>query len=239
MGQAGPACWGHQLATTRQHEQPGPLSPHLQALATPSSLAGPTMSPRGPSRLAKPRAGTDVSRWLPLGPTRPDHLSPAALSMCPKTGLQSSGGCLPPAVAANRLRPDAAGAPLILKRAPQVQPGSTTGPQEAHADCSPAPYSSSPPGRLLASPGSSGRRKTVSQGRPGLRHACCATLRGRAAPRPRPTGPTHAVAAQLCRGLPQKAASRPDRLQGCTGVAQSSISLRPPCSTAWPPPPRT
>ncbi|KAJ1119868.1 hypothetical protein NDU88_008052 [Pleurodeles waltl] len=115
MGQAWPACWGHQLATTRHHEQPGPQSPLLQALTTPSSLAGPTISPPGPSRL----------------------------------------------------HPDAAGALLGLRRAPQAQPGSTTGPQEARTGRSPTPHSLPPPGVLRTSPGSSARRKAALQGRPG------------------------------------------------------------------------
>ncbi|KAJ1194234.1 hypothetical protein NDU88_003523 [Pleurodeles waltl] len=170
MGQAGPACRGHQLTTTRQHEQPGPQSPHLQAPTTPSSPAGLTISPRGPSGPARPRAGTGASQRLPPG-----------------------------------------------------------------------------------------RRKTTLPGRPGLHRERRSTQRGRATSLLGPAGPTHAVTAQLRPGPPQKVGSRlqraprllgpqSDRPRVITaplspqvasdkpGMAQSSISSRPPCSTAWPRP---
>ncbi|KAJ1081074.1 hypothetical protein NDU88_001258 [Pleurodeles waltl] len=135
--------------------------------------------------------------------------------MCPKTGLQSSRGRFPPPVTINRLCPDAAGAPLGLRRALQVEPGSTTGPQRARTGRSLALHSSAPSGLLLTSPGSSGRRKTAPQGCPGsgARPLPCTTPHSCATPRPKPAGPAHTVAAQLRRGPAQKAGSQPDGLK--------------------------
>ncbi|KAJ1211029.1 hypothetical protein NDU88_006391 [Pleurodeles waltl] len=210
MGQAGSTCRGHQLATTQQHEQPGPLSPHLQALTTPSSLASPTISPRGPSRPVKSKAGIDVSRrlWAPI-------TSLQQLSQCTPKRDPSPTGVPPPAVAANRLRLDAAGAPLVLKRPPQVQPGSTTVPRRPTQTARP-PHTPRPSGRLLTSLGSSSRRRTVLQGHPGsgtrppprvLCHYARPRYPSAQTSRPDPHG----------RGPPQKVRSRPRQASGLHG----------------------
>ncbi|KAJ1115236.1 hypothetical protein NDU88_003462 [Pleurodeles waltl] len=191
MGQARPACWGHQLSTTWQHEQPGPLSPHLQALTTSSILAGPTISLRGPNRPVKPKAGTDVSRRLPLGPTWPRSPLSSNSFNALQNGTPVLWGVPSPDVATNRLCPDAAGAPLVLKRAPQVQPVLLV------------PRGVSSPLRGPVTAGGPCRKGAPVWG-PGLCHARCVTPRGRAAPRPRPTGSTHTFAAQLRHGLLQK-----------------------------------
>ncbi|KAJ1101140.1 hypothetical protein NDU88_006212 [Pleurodeles waltl] len=108
-------------------------------------------------------------RWsaAPPGPNTAPITSRHQHSQSTRGWGSNPRGRLLPTATTNRLCPGTTGAPLGLRRARQVQPGSTTGPQKAHAGRSPALHSSSPPGRLLASPGSSNHRKTAPQWHPG------------------------------------------------------------------------
>ncbi|KAJ1217110.1 hypothetical protein NDU88_004705 [Pleurodeles waltl] len=222
MGDGEPACRGHQPTTTRQHEQPGPLSPHLQVPTSSSSLAGSTISPRGPSRPIKSSAGTDVSQRLPpprtdtapitslqqlfqyapkrdpvlWGVPSPRHHRNQALSRCrrgPASSLEGPAG------------------PAQIHHQP---PGGTHRPLVRSVLLVPQGVSS--PHRGAETTGGSRRKGTLAQGS-GLSRARHATPHGHAASRPRPAGPTHAVASQLCCGLLQEDRSQPLQVSGLHG----------------------
>ncbi|KAJ1124155.1 hypothetical protein NDU88_002616 [Pleurodeles waltl] len=106
--------------TGRAHFPGPPAHHHTAARAAWSTVSSPLGSPHSfqPSRShhlsIRPQQASQAQighrRWLaaPPGPTRPDPFSPATHSVCPKSGLQSSGAASSSHDHHRRLRPDIA-----------------------------------------------------------------------------------------------------------------------------------
>ncbi|KAJ1152537.1 hypothetical protein NDU88_005312 [Pleurodeles waltl] len=210
-GKAGPACRGHQTAPTRQHEQPGQESPHLQSSTTHTGLRGPFNSSQVPSGLVGSKAGAVTDPLLSSGPEGPGAPPLGDSFTAPQYRTKAIRGCLPPSMTAVRVQLNAAWASLAPKRAPRVQPGPTTSPQKGLRGSHVRSILLAPRGASPHLLGRSYRRVGASQGRPGsgIRPQPLVPLLLMRPRRPavQPTGPTHTVAARFRRGSPPRACS--------------------------------
>ncbi|KAJ1123612.1 hypothetical protein NDU88_002080 [Pleurodeles waltl] len=218
MGQAGPSCRGHQLATIRQYEQPGPLPPHLQSFVTLSGLAGLTKNSQVCSRPDRPQMDTCVRRLLPGGPTRPRTLPTGSSLIAPEQRAQSSGGL--PVRHSQSFRKCRRGL-SVPRKSPQVQPRLTLCSQGARRDRASVPCSWSPgvfPYLRGGRPPPKDRASRVLQSRSAVFAARATPLHAAAPPR----GPV--LQARLTRTLlssaacPQRVHSRPQQVAGPSGL---------------------